>query len=74
MYVQGLNNVYDLNFNGREGAEKVTYGDVFRQAEEEYSRYNFEAANTGVLLQHFQDAEAACRALLKQGGRRRAGH
>jgi glycyl-tRNA synthetase alpha chain len=68
MYVQGLNNVYDLNFNGREGAEKVTYGDVFRQTEEEYSRYNFEAANTGVLLQHFQDAEAACRALLKPGG------
>jgi glycyl-tRNA synthetase alpha chain len=69
MYVQGLDNVYDLNFNGREGAEKVTYGDVFRQAEEEYSRYNFEAANTGVLLQHFKDAEAACRALLKRGAK-----
>jgi hypothetical protein len=44
----------DLNFNGREGAEKVTYSDVFRQAEQEYSRDNFEAANTGVLLQHFK--------------------
>ena len=65
MYVQGLGNVYDLNFNGREGAEKVTYGDVFKQAEAEYSRYNFEAANAGVLIQHFKDAEAACRALLK---------
>jgi glycyl-tRNA synthetase alpha subunit len=71
MYVQGLDNVYDLNCNGREGAEKVTYGDVFRQAEEEYSRYTFEAANTGVLLQHFKDAEA-CRALLKRGRRRAA--
>ncbi len=28
MYVQGVDRVYDLNFNGREGAEKVTYGDV----------------------------------------------
>jgi glycyl-tRNA synthetase alpha chain len=65
MYVQGLDNVYDLNFNGREGAEKVTYGDVFKQAEAEYSRYNFEVANAGVLIQHFKDAEAACRALLK---------
>jgi glycyl-tRNA synthetase alpha chain len=65
MYVQGLDNVYDLNFNGREGIEKITYGDVFKQAEEEYSRYNFEAANAGVLFQHFKDAEAACRALLK---------
>ena len=42
MYVQGVDNVYDLNFNGREGAEKVTYGDVFLQAEQEYSRHNFE--------------------------------
>jgi glycyl-tRNA synthetase alpha chain len=42
MYVQGVENVYDLNFNGREGADKVTYGDVFLQAEEEYSRHNFE--------------------------------
>jgi glycyl-tRNA synthetase alpha chain len=46
MYVQGVENVYDLNFNGREGADKVTYGDVFLQAEEEYSRHNFEAADT----------------------------
>jgi glycyl-tRNA synthetase alpha chain len=27
--VQGVENVYELNFNGREGSEKVTYGDVF---------------------------------------------
>ncbi len=67
MYVQGLDNVFDLNFNGAEGAEKVTYGDVFKQAEEEYSRYNFEAANAGVLFQHFKDAEAACNDLLKRG-------
>jgi glycyl-tRNA synthetase alpha chain len=37
MYVQGVDNVYDLNFNGRDGADKVTYGDVFLQAEQEYS-------------------------------------
>jgi len=45
----------------------VTYGDVFRQAEEEYSRYNFEYADTDILLQHFKDAEKECRALLKRG-------
>ncbi len=42
MYVQGVDRVYDLNFNGREGDDKVTYGDVFLQAEQEYSRHNFE--------------------------------
>ncbi|MGO9672681.1 MAG: glycine--tRNA ligase subunit alpha [Methylocella sp.] len=69
MYVQGVDSIFDLNFNGREGDEKVAYGDVFRQAEEEYSRYNFEAANVELLFQHFRDAEAECGALLAAGER-----
>ena len=73
MYVQGVDNVYDLNFNGREGDEKVTYGDVFLQAEREYSRHNFEFANTEPLFRHFEDAEAECRALLEAGAKRPAG-
>ncbi len=67
MYVQGVDNVYDLNFNGRDGAERVSYGEVFLQAEEEYSRYNFEHADTAILLRHFADAESECQALLKTG-------
>jgi len=67
MYVQGVDNVYDLNFNGLEGDEKVSYGEVFLQAEQEYSRHNFEHANTAVLLRHFEDAEAECQALLASG-------
>jgi glycyl-tRNA synthetase alpha chain len=65
--VQGVENVYDLNFNGREGAEKVTYGDVFKQAEQEYSRHNFEHADTDLLFRQFDDAEQECRALLAKG-------
>jgi glycyl-tRNA synthetase alpha chain len=67
MYVQGVDNVYDLNFNGGEGADKVTYGDVFLQAEQEFSRHNFEAANTEMLFRHFRDAEAECKSLLEKG-------
>jgi glycyl-tRNA synthetase alpha chain len=67
MYVQGVDSIYDINFNGRDGAERVTYGDVFKQAEEEYSRYNFEYADTAILFQHFKDAEAECRSLLEIG-------
>jgi glycyl-tRNA synthetase alpha chain len=59
--------VFDLNFNGREDAKKLTYGDVFLQAEQEYSRFNFEHADTEVLLRHFKDAEAECRSLLEKG-------
>jgi glycyl-tRNA synthetase alpha chain len=67
MYVQGVENVYDLNFNGGEGADKVTYGDVFLQAEQEYSRHNFEAADTAMLFRHFEDAEKACKSYLAFG-------
>jgi glycyl-tRNA synthetase alpha chain len=66
-YLQNVNSIMELNFNGRDGAEKVTYGDVFKQAEEEYSRHNFEAANVETLFQHFKDAEAECQALLAKG-------
>jgi len=67
MYVQGVDRVYDLNFNGREGAEKVTYGDVFLQAEQEYSRHNFEHSDTVMLFEQFKMAEEACRKYLKAG-------
>jgi glycyl-tRNA synthetase alpha chain len=67
-YLQNVDRIMDLNFNGLEGSEKVTYGDVFLQAEQEYSRYNFEGANVDALFQHFRDAEAECKALLTKGG------
>ena len=67
MYVQNVDNVFDLNFNGGSGAGRITYGDVFLQAEQEYSRYNFEFADTDMLLRHFDDAERECAALLEAG-------
>ncbi len=67
MYVQGVDGVFDLRFNGREDERKLTYGDVFLQAEQEYSRYNFEYADTEMLFQHFRDAEKECLALLEKG-------
>ena len=54
MYVQGVDSVYDINFNGRDGDERVTYGDVFLQAEQEYSRFNFEHADTDDPVPAFQ--------------------
>jgi glycyl-tRNA synthetase alpha chain len=67
MYVQGVDRVYDLSYNGRTDARHLSYGDVFLQAEQEYSRFNFEYADTALLLQHFKDAERECKALLAQG-------
>ena len=59
MYVQGVDNVYDLDWNGA-GA---SYGDVFLQAEREFSAFNFEHANTEVLVRRFSECEAECLAL-----------
>jgi glycyl-tRNA synthetase alpha chain len=67
MYVQGVDRVYDLNFNGREGADKVTYGDVFLQAEQEYSRHNFEHSDSEMLFKQFVMAEEACKKYLAAG-------
>ncbi|NOZ31905.1 MAG: glycine--tRNA ligase subunit alpha [Alphaproteobacteria bacterium] len=67
MYIQNVDNVYELNFNGARGDEKVTYGDVFLQNEQEFSTYNFKAADTELLFRHFTDAENECRALLAAG-------
>ena len=66
-YLQGVDSIMELNFNGRDGDEKVTYRDVFLQAEQEYSRHNFEAADTAKLFEDFKDAEAECRRLLDFG-------
>jgi len=67
MYVQGVDNVFALNFNGRTDEKKVTYGDVFLQAEQEYSRHNFEFADTAMLFEQFKMAEAACQKYLAAG-------
>ena len=65
MYVQGVENVYDLDWDGvpKDQGGK-SYGDVFLQNEWEFSTYNFEVASTEVLMQHFVDAEAECGKLL----------
>jgi glycyl-tRNA synthetase alpha chain len=67
MYVQGVENVFELNFNGRDGAQRVRYGDIFLQAEQEYSRHNFEFADTDMLFGQFRMAEAACKKYLADG-------
>jgi glycyl-tRNA synthetase alpha chain len=64
MYVQNVERVFDLDFNGVAGEGRVTYGDVFLRAEQEYSAHNFEHADTAMLMRHFADAEGECTALL----------
>ena len=64
MYVLGADHVMDMPFNDPDAAQPLAYGDVFRQTEREYSRWNFEIADTATLLRHFEDAEAECDRIL----------
>jgi glycyl-tRNA synthetase alpha chain len=66
-YLQNVDSIMELNFNGGSGDDKVTYADVFLQNEQEQSKYNFEAADTEILFRHFADAENECRAVLAKG-------
>ena len=65
MYVQGVESIFDLDWNGRPASHGgKLYRDIFHQAEQEYSAYNFECADTRALLRHFEDAEAECTRIL----------
>ena len=65
MYLQGVENVYDLVWAHTPDGQTVTYGDVYHQNEVEQSTYNFEYANVDLLLQNFNNFEAEARRLLE---------
>ena len=62
MFVQGKDNVFDLDWNN----DGVKYKEVFLQAEKEFSAYNFEFANTENLLKNFEIVEKECSTLLEK--------
>lgn len=70
MYLQGVENVYDLTWTTwqEQGQmRRISYGDVYHQNEVEQSRYNFEASNQAVLLSRFAEHEADAARLLQEG-------
>ncbi|RSV16877.1 glycine--tRNA ligase subunit alpha [Sphingomonas sp. ABOLG] len=56
MYIQNVDNVYDLRFNDA----GVSYGDVFLENERQMSAWNFEVADTDTLFDLFRKAAAEC--------------
>lgn len=64
MYVLGVDHVMEMPFNDPDAPIPMSYGDIFRQTEGEYSRWNFDVADTATLLRHFEDAEAECQRIL----------
>ena len=66
LYIQGVDAVKDLDWNGQVGEKALTYGEVDFAAEKQFSKFNLEVADTEILLRHFEDAEKQCRALIKE--------
>ena len=67
MYIQEVDNVYDLIWTRSPDGSVVTYGDVYHQNEVEQSTYNFEHANVDALFAAFEEHEAASRRLIDAG-------
>ncbi|WP_170005236.1 glycine--tRNA ligase subunit alpha [Pseudopontixanthobacter vadosimaris] len=62
MYIQGVDNVYDLAFSApAAGRPGVSYGEVFLENEKQMSAWNFEVADTDALFDLFRKAAAECR-------------
>jgi glycyl-tRNA synthetase alpha chain len=57
MHVQGVDSIFDINWNGLEGAEKISYGDVFKQSEIENSAFILEHSNVENLFENFAQCE-----------------
>lgn len=64
--LQGVDDHFDLDWNGAEGDKKLTYRDVFMEQEKQFSAYNFEAANTDDLFEFFEKYSAECVSLLEK--------
>ncbi|MCY3879489.1 MAG: glycine--tRNA ligase subunit alpha [Rhodobacteraceae bacterium] len=66
MYVLRVKHVMEMPYNDPSAELPLSYGDVFRQAEAEYSRWNFDVCDGEAVRRHFEDAENACRNILRQ--------
>jgi glycyl-tRNA synthetase alpha chain len=62
MYLQQVDNVYDLAWN-----DTITYGDIHYQTEVQFSKYNFEEADVSMLSTTFQAFEAEGTRLIEKG-------
>ena len=65
MYLQQVNNVFDLTWT-----DKIAYGDIHHETEVQFFRYNFEQADVAMLMNAFQSYEAECKRLLARTDQR----
>jgi glycyl-tRNA synthetase alpha chain len=57
MHIQGVDSIFDINWNGLEGDKKITYGDVFKQSEIENSAFILEHSDIDNLFKNFSESK-----------------
>lgn len=67
MYLQGVSTVFDIVWNVGKNGEKTLYRDVHKEGEIEFSKYNFEVADTQMLFYDFNAKSAECSRTLEAG-------
>lgn len=65
LYIQEVDEVKDLDWNGASGEKALNYGQVDFEAEKQFSKYNIEVADTDMLFKHFAEIEKECERLVE---------
>lgn len=65
LYIQGVDHISKIDWNGVKGEKALSYGDIDFEAERQFSKFNLEIVDTEMLLQQFIDAEKQCNALVE---------
>jgi glycyl-tRNA synthetase alpha chain len=65
MHIQGVDSIFDINWNGQENADKVTYKDIFFRSEVENSHFILNHSNVDILLKNFEEAKAQAQILIE---------
>lgn len=66
MHIQNVDSVFDINYNGLSGADKISYGDVFLESEKQNSAYMLENSDREVLFRNFNECEEMAKKLIEK--------
>ncbi len=66
MNIQNVDSIFDINWNGLDGKDKITYGDIFKESEIENSGFVLQYSNSEELFRHFEDAQKQSKILAEK--------
>ena len=65
MHIQGVDSIFNINWNGQENADKITYKDIFFRSEVENSHFILNYSNVDILLKNFEEAKTQSQILVE---------